>query len=52
MPYYKEGCRFRWSEEDRVLKHKFKIKREIKKSPHEHLVALCRLSPAGSSRKC
>ena len=25
MPYYKEGCKFRWSEEDRVLKHKNKI---------------------------
>ena len=25
MPYYKEGCKFRWFEEDRVLKHKNKI---------------------------
>jgi hypothetical protein len=24
----KEGCKFRWSEEDRVLKQKHKIKRE------------------------
>ena len=29
MPHYKEGCKFRWSKEDRVLKHKNKIKREI-----------------------
>ena len=36
MPYYKEGCKFRWSEEHRVLKHKSKIKRDTK-SPHEHL---------------
>ena len=28
MLYYKEGCKFRWLEEDRVLKHKNKIKRE------------------------
>ena len=26
--YYKEGCKFRWSGEDRVLKYKIKIKRE------------------------
>ena len=28
MLYYKEEYKFRWSEEDRVLKHKNKIKRE------------------------
>ena len=28
MPYYKEGCKFKWYEKDRVLKHKNKIKRE------------------------
>ena len=28
MPYYKEECKFRWSEKDRVLKNKNKIKRE------------------------
>ena len=28
LSYYKEGCKFRLSEEDRVLKFKFKIKRE------------------------
>ena len=42
MPYYKEGCKFRWFEEDRVLKKKNKIKRETK-SPHEHLDIVCGL---------
>ena len=26
MPYYKEECKLNWSEEDRVLKYKIKIK--------------------------
>ena len=47
MSYYKEGCKFRWSEEDRMLKHKNKIQRETK-SPHEHLDIVCGLLVAGS----
>ena len=31
MSYYKEGWKFMWSEEDRVLKHKNKIKSETLK---------------------
>jgi len=31
MSYYKEGCKFRWFVDDRVLKHKNKIKRETLK---------------------
>ena len=48
MSYYKEGCKFRWSKEDRVLKHKCKIKRETK-SPHEHLDIVYGLLVVGSS---
>ena len=47
MSYYKEGCKFRWSEEDRVLKHKNKIKRETK-SPHEYLDIVLGLLVVGS----
>ena len=37
MPYYKEGCKFRWFEEDRMLK-----------SPHEHLDIVLGLLVVGS----
>ena len=36
IPYYKEGCKLSWSEEDIVLKHKNKIKRETL-ALHEHI---------------
>jgi len=52
MPHYKKRCKFIWSEEDRVLKHNNKNQESDIKSPHKHLVALCRLSYVGSSGNC
>ena len=37
LSYYKEGCKFRWSEEDRVLKYKIKNQKRDTLALHEHL---------------